>query len=322
MERFFHKLIVKDRLGVSRTSKFEHKQRIKKILSIIDTELRVCNFKFDSIVIKSSNSVEDNPFRLIFSTDAILDAEVVSNFLPSDEVDIDKCLYFKDKITMADHKYHAFKNGMELKKQMASLKAIRKRKVEISSFIEINEFSSGFYLNPKKMIKFRITKFFKDMSNETLHLNKKIRIKLSCDGTQLSRNVSIVNFVFSIINEGKKAATASGNYRIGAFRILKESYETIYNWLPHLWDQIKIFKEFKYIKTDNTILEGSEYDEFRERSEFDQQNVYTFEIEYLFSADYKMILIVLGLNSASSNNPCFLCEFTKTDQNGLNGIGI
>ncbi len=55
-----------NRLGVSRTPKFEHKQRIKKILSIIDTELRVCNFKFDSIVIKSSNSVEDNPFRLIF----------------------------------------------------------------------------------------------------------------------------------------------------------------------------------------------------------------------------------------------------------------
>jgi hypothetical protein len=56
-------------------------------------------------VIKSSNSVEDSPFSLIFSTDAILDADVVSNVLPTDEVDVDKCIYFKDKITMADHKY-------------------------------------------------------------------------------------------------------------------------------------------------------------------------------------------------------------------------
>jgi len=65
-------------------------------------------------VIKSSNSVEDSPFRLIFSTDAILYAVVVSNVVPSDEVDIDKCIYFKDEITIADHNYHAFKNGMEI----------------------------------------------------------------------------------------------------------------------------------------------------------------------------------------------------------------
>ncbi len=57
--------------------------------------------------------------------------------------------------------------------------------------------------------------------------------------------------------------------------MLKESYEAIYNWLPHLWNQIKIFKEFKYIKSDNTILVWSEYDEFRVTSELDQQNVYT-----------------------------------------------
>ncbi len=66
-------------------------------------------------MIKSSNSV-GSPFRLIFQINVILDSVVVSYVVPSDEVDIDKCIYFKDEITIADHNYHAFKNGMEIKK--------------------------------------------------------------------------------------------------------------------------------------------------------------------------------------------------------------
>jgi len=44
---------------------------------------------------------------------------------------------------------------------------------------------------------------------------KNITIKVSCDGTQLSQKVKVVNFVFNIINEKIKAATATGCYRIG-----------------------------------------------------------------------------------------------------------
>jgi len=311
------------RVGTSRTSKFEHKQRIKQILNILNSDLKTCNLNFDSIVIKNADPNEDTAFSLKFLTDSASVAEV-SNVITTAKADVDKCIYFKDKITIADHKYHAFKNGMELKMQMASLKAIRKRKAEISNFIEINEFSDGYYIKPTKLIKIRIVKFLTALNNETLLRNKKIQIKLSCDGTQLSRNVTIINFVFSIINEGKKASTASGNYRIGAFRILKENYEAIKPWLPALYEQIKLFKEFKYSKTKNILLENFEYEEFRVASDFDEQNSYSFEIEYLFSADMKMILLVLGLKSASSNSPCFLCEVISDEKKNLtlNSIGI
>ena len=60
--------------------------------------------------------------------------------------------------------------------------------------------AGGYYIKPTKLIKLRIVKFLTALNNETLLRNKKIQIKLSCDGTQLSRNVTIVNFVFSIIN--------------------------------------------------------------------------------------------------------------------------
>jgi hypothetical protein len=305
------------RLGTSRTSKFEHKQRIKQILTLFNSELKTCNFMFDSVVITNSSSSEDTAFNLKFSSVTAPVTEDIVSIKP----DVDKCIYYKDKITMADHKYHAFKNGMKLKTQMASLKAIRKRKDEISTYIEMTEFSTGFYLNPIKMIKLRISKFLKSLNNENLAINNQIRIKLSCDGTQLSRNVTIVNLVFSIINEQKKAATAAGNYRIGIFRIVKENFETINQWLPHIWQPIKSLKNLTFLKTNDILLEDSELQIFRETNNFNERDVYRFKIEYLFSGDYKMILLVLGLKSASSKNPCFLCEISESDNSGLNGIG-
>ena len=37
----------------------------------------------------------------------------------------------------------------------------------------------------------------------------------------------------------------------------------------------------------------------------------TYEIEHFFSADYKMMLIVLGLKAANSDNGCIICEQNK-----------
>ena len=292
------------RLGTSRTSKFEHKQRIKQILGIFNSELKTCNFMFDSIVIKTSNSSEDAGFNVRFSADA----EPVTQEIATIKPDVDKCIYYKDKITMADHKYHAFKNGMKLKTQMASLKAIRKRKKEIYTNIEITEFSTGFYLNPVKMIKIRILKFLKGLNNENLTTNSQIRIKLSCDGTQLSRNVTIVNLVFSIINEQKKAATAAGNYRIGIFRIFKENYETINQWLPHIWHQIKSVKELSFLKTSHVLLERSEMQIFRETNDFDESDVYLLEIEFLFSAEFILFLSNMNILDIIKNK---YNEFTR-----------
>ena len=92
------------------------------------------------------------------------------------------------------------------------------------------------------------------MSGAEIRDLKPILIKVSCDGTSLSRNVKVVNVVFNLINEKLKAATASGCYRIGIFKIDTEDYESTKEWLPTIWNQIKTFTHMHYDKIDRKVL--------------------------------------------------------------------
>lgn len=70
----------------------------------------------------------------------------------------------------------------------------------------------------------------------------------------MSRKVKVVNVVFNIINEKIKAATATGCYRIGIFAIEKESYETTKEWLPTIWDKIKLYPQMYFDKIDMRVV--------------------------------------------------------------------
>jgi hypothetical protein len=277
----------KSNVSQARSSMFEYKRKIKNIFERFNLELNKVKYGLVTIVIKNKSLEEENtPISIQYNA-------------PIVEIsDVDKCLFYKDKISLADHKYHSFRSGMNLKQNMVPLRQVKKRKLEINSDLIAIELSTGYYLDPIKYIKLRISFYLKNLISGDTN-DKKILIKLSCDGTRLSRNVTIVNFVFSIINEKIKAASASGCYRIGAFRITKEDYESIKEWLPTLWQKIKVLKRINYNSIDHEISDSPEC--------LPADNN-TYEIEYCFGADYKMMLIVLGLQGAHSNHPCYMCE--------------
>jgi hypothetical protein len=62
-------------------------------------------------------------------------------------------------------------------------------------------------------------------------------IKFSGDRTNLSRNVKVINLTITLINEGQKAKTASGNYLVGVFSIRNEDYETLRNCLTEFAEE-------------------------------------------------------------------------------------
>jgi hypothetical protein len=339
----------------SRSSIFEYKTRIKQILQLFNLELQKVKFSLDSVKINnmlipeslnadltmSSINTEATAMPNIEINTSTLDSElteasssgatgsisIIENTLitqmhknftlayndPFVENTVDKCLFYKDKISLADHKYHSFRNGMNFKKNMAPLSQIRKRKIAINNDVDVTELSSGFFIDPERYIKLQI-KYY--LAKRTLNVNREniIWVKLTCDGTQISRNVTITNFAFSIINEKIKAATASGCYRIGAFQ-QRESYDEIKEWLPVLWHKIKALKRIKYDPINEIITDIS--DAIEPFSLADPQN--TYEIRYFFSADWKIMAIILGLKGATSDYPCLYCEQTK---GSLDKIGL
>ncbi len=281
----------KTNISQSRSSIFAYQKKIKNILQNINLELGKINLQFEEITIKKpDNNNESRAFKIKYSGSR-------------ENSTIDKCLFYKDKLSLADHKYFKLRKGMGFKKSMVPLRQIKNRKLEIKAAIEIKELSSGYYIDPIRYMKMYIQKFLK----KNIDFSEiKIRIKLSCDGTRLSRNVTVVNFVFSIINEKLKAASVIGCYRIGAFKIERENYDSISEWLPVLWEQIKNFRLIIYNISTHDIIDIS-----NQTNRMVQISERTYEIEYFFSADYKMMLIVLGLKAANSENGCIICEQNK-----------
>ncbi len=290
--------------GISTAAKYKLKTKIKNVLQTVNEDLNRIGYGFGGIlkVFEHSPNASASNFTVCFS----------QNNEPEDEESVvEKSLFFKDKAGITDNRYHIFRKGLKLGGNVGTLNALKKLRKRKGLIMNIRPLASGYYRDPVKMIKKRILTYVKSLSEgEALDL---VKIKLGCDGTNICRNVKLVNFVFSIINEKVKAASVNGCYRIGIFRINKEDYESTKTWLPTLWTQIKGLKKVFYDHTYQSILDASELAEITgERS---PNRFKEIEIDYSFCNDYKMNLIILGLKAANSNWPCMYCTVFKKNLN-------
>ena len=49
-------------------------------------------------------------------------------------------------------------------------------------------------------------------------MKQEVRVKLSGDGTCVGKRLHVVNFTFTLLDEGSKAHSADGNYCLAMFR--------------------------------------------------------------------------------------------------------
>lgn len=62
------------------------------------------------------------------------------------------------------------------------------------------------------------------------HQNRKVRVKFTGDGTNMGKRLHVVNFEFTILDEGDLACSAMGNHCLAIFKE-PEMYETLKNAL-------------------------------------------------------------------------------------------
>jgi len=133
-----------------------------------------------------------------------------------------KCLYYKDLSGMNDKSYHVFRLGTGLVPKLSPiswLKRIRKRygiNIDVKPLstgkpilfcyyrkthilIMIFFLLKGFYIDPIMAIRNRLEVLLNRLSIPQIKNLGKILIKVSCDGTSLSRNVKVVNLVFNLL---------------------------------------------------------------------------------------------------------------------------
>ena len=180
--------------GNSISSANKLRKKIKDVFTVINGDLIKVGYSLDTIlsIRKNTNqNISVNSFELNFIEDS------------SNSNIVEKSLYFKDKASIPDNKYHIFRKGMQLGKKISSLYKVKRLRKEKGAKMGIKPLGKGYYLDPVKLIKEKIGRFLNSLGEgETLDL---IKIKLACDGTM--------------------------------------SYESTKSWLPALWAKIKELKK-------------------------------------------------------------------------------
>ncbi len=284
--------------GNSKKCKSELKRKIKNYLEEFNKELNGTGYRLAQFKIKKSSgeALPTDDFEI-----QIMDEESENDL---NNV-VNNSLLYKDLATISDRSYTLFRKGLKLD-TTATLYEVKLLRDKLKQVCEVKELSTGFYIEPVRFMMDRI-QFL--ISSGVIKPNEKIRIKLACDGTEISRNIKLCNLVFNVINESMKASTAMGCYRLGIFKIENENYESVSSWLPFIREKMKNINKIEYCRREKKVRVIDE-DEGKEAnaigSDFSRH-----EVEYFFSADWKMMAIVLGLYAANSKYPCLFCEQSK-----------
>uniref|UniRef100_A0A7M5V8K2 Uncharacterized protein n=2 Tax=Clytia hemisphaerica TaxID=252671 RepID=A0A7M5V8K2_9CNID len=119
---------------------------------------------------------------------------------------------------------------------------------------------------------------------------KKIMLKVSGDGTKLTRKSNLVVLSYSIIEESGSFYNelSSGNNAIGV-GMASESYECVKECFKDIISEVD-----EIAKNPKILVGGKELD-----------------VELLIGGDYKFLLMILGMKQATSDNACIYCDITR-----------
>ena len=114
-----------------------------------------------------------------------------------------------------------------------------------------------------------------------------VQVKLSGDGARMTRSTNFMMFSFALLQQGNVMSSKSN--RTVAIINGKEDYQTLKTALPDFFDEVN-----SLIETGSLLVDGNEV-----------------KLEFFLGGDYKFLLMIMGLNSATADYACLWCEIRK-----------
>ena len=115
-----------------------------------------------------------------------------------------------------------------------------------------------------------------------------VRVKLTGDGTNIGKHLHVVNFAFTLLDEGDLAYSAAGNHCIAIFKE-SESYESMKLCLQNITQDVEQLKTI-------TVC-GIE-----------------FRITFYLGGDWKFLAMITGIDSATATHACIWCKCPAIDR--------
>ena len=105
-----------------------------------------------------------------------------------------------------------------------------------------------------------------------------ISVKLTGDGTNLGRNIHVVNFAFTLLQEGALVQSPTGNHTIAILRC-HESYSDLFTGLADIREEVR--------NLTTLVVDG-----------------YEFSVSFFLGGDWKFLAVVCGIDSANAQYLC------------------
>lgn len=144
--------------------------------------------------------------------------EVRKDCSTSEEDKIHFALYVKDKFSLSDEAYHELSL---LTKDIPRLYKIKQLTKDFNSSFDVVPAPEG-VIGIQQSLRSRLTVRLQAL--QMLDQGQKIKIKLSGDGTTIARHLKVVNFTFTVLNEGTVARSATGNHTLAILQV-PEDYD-------------------------------------------------------------------------------------------------
>jgi hypothetical protein len=199
---------------------------------------------------------------------------------------INLLLYTKDRFGVSNQAYHEL--SMICKEMPRSWK-VNERIKEINKKWNLTQ-TPGNFFGVQQTIKERLVIRLKALieSGTACLTDKKLRVKLSGDGTNIGKRLHVVNITFTILEEGDKAMAADGNHLVAVIKV-PENYSNLCGALVDIRNEVESL---------SNISVGNE----------------VFDIEWFLGGDWKFLACVCGLGAAHANSPCIWCKCTLYDK--------
>ena len=185
-------------------------------------------------------------------------------------------LYVKDKFNLSDCAY------LEISQLSSSLPCLKKLSNALNSEFDIVPSPCGF-TGVQQSFKARLTCRLQQLK---LTAGETVQVKLTGDGTYIARSIHVINFAFTLFNEGSLAQSVFGNHPLSIIQI-PENYESLVQALSDIVDEASALQSIE--------INGN-----------------THSIEYFLGGDMKFLATVCGIEAANARFSCVWCKCPAT----------
>ena len=212
-------------------SKYSRQQKynIKKQLATrVSSALSFCDEKtFIPCKVEMKN-VDDGTYEVLNISTGSFESR------PDDKSssDTNTALYLKDKLAISNTGYHE----LSMISNLPSSSQIRKCTKELNEQFDIRNAPDGIVgvqQSLKTRLQFVLTNMVNDAELKGAQIPDTIRVKLTGDGTQIAKGLSVVNFAF-IILEGDKAMSVKGNHSLAILKVSESNDDELFRALKDI----------------------------------------------------------------------------------------